>query len=335
MLKDLCMLNGISGREDSVRDYIISALPKDVSYKTDNLGNLIVKKKGKSSSKNKVMLSAHMDEVGFIVTYITNEGYLKFSTVGGIDERVIFGRSVTVGNGIHGVIGSKAFHQLNSDERMKIPKTEDMYIDIGASSKKDAETRVMIGDSAYFNSPYVEFGNGFIKSKAIDDRAGCQILLDILNSEISNDITACFLVQEEIGTRGAMTAAYSVAPDYAIVLESTTAQDIADVPEHKKVCSLGGGAVVSFMDRGTVYDMTLYRRAFEIAGEKSIPVQTKTVVAGGNDAAAIHKSAAGVKTITLSVPTRYIHSPSCVAKTDDITSVKALATALITEFCNA
>ncbi len=336
MLKELCGLNGISGREDAVREFIISKLPEECKYRVDSLGNLIVQKKGRSTPKNKVMLTAHMDEVGFIITYITDDGFLKFSCVGGIDERVIFGRAVTVGrNGAHGVIGSKAFHQLTSDERMKVPKTDDMYIDIGAKDRKEAEKYVSLGDSAYFDSEYIEFGDGFIKAKALDDRAGCMMLLNLANSDRAYDLTLCFLVQEEIGTRGAVTAAFAEQPDYAIVLESTTANDIPDVPESKKVCKLGGGAVISFMDRGTVYNTELYKKAFCVAKENKIPAQTKTVVAGGNDAAAIHKSRGGVKTVTLSVPTRYIHSPSSVAKAEDIKSVERLAAALAEEFCNA
>lgn len=335
MLKTLCELNGTSGREDEVRDYIISQLPSDCNYIIDNLGNLIVNKKGRARPKNKVMLCAHMDEVGFIVTYITDDGFLKFTTVGGIDERVIFGRSVKVGTKeVNGVIGSKAFHQLTGEEKTKVPKVEDMYIDIGARNKREAEKFVVVGDCAYFNSQYVEFGKGFVKAKALDDRAGCQILLDILDSKVSFDLTVCFLVQEEIGTRGAGVAAFSQDPDYAIVIETTTAQDIVDVPENKKVCKLGEGAVISFMDRGTVYDMQLYRKTFEVAWEKNIPCQTKTVIAGGNDAAAIHKSRGGIKTITLSVPTRYIHSPSSVAKLDDIYNVKLLAISLAEELAD-
>lgn len=335
MLKDLCLINGTSGREKAVRDFIVSRIPKDCEYEIDRLGNVICHKKGKNRAKNKVMLSAHMDEVGFIVTYICDNGMLKFDTVGGIDERVIFGRSVTLESGARGVIGSKAFHQLEGDERDTLPKVRDMYIDIGAGSKKEAEKYVNLGDAAYFDSEYVEFGDGFVKAKAIDDRAGCMILLEMLGSELEYDAEICFVVQEEIGTRGSGVAAFSVAPDYAIVLESTTASDISGVSGNKKVCKLGEGAVVSYMDRGTVYDAELYKRAFELAGKNGIKIQTKTVVAGGNDAAAIHRSGAGVRTVAVSVPTRYIHSASSVAKLEDIESVKKLANLLQEDFANA
>lgn len=335
MLKELCMINGTSGREKAVREFIISKIPADCEYEVDRLGNIICHKKGKHAAKNKVMLSAHMDEVGFIVTYICDDGMLRFHNVGGIDERVVFGRSVTLESGARGVIGGKAVHQLDGDEKETLPKIADMFIDIGARNKKEAEKFVNLGDAAYFDSEYTEFGDGFVKAKALDDRAGCMILIDMLNSELEYDVEICFVVQEEIGTRGAAVAAFSVAPEYAIVLESTTASDISGVSGNKKVCRLGEGAVVSYMDRGTLYDSELYRRAFELAEKNGIKVQTKTVVAGGNDAAAIHKSGAGVKTIAVSVPTRYIHSASSVAKLEDIDSVKKLAFILAEDFANA
>lgn len=333
MLKTLCELNGTSGREHAVREFIISKLPKDVDYRIDAIGNLIVNKKGKQRAKNKVVLDAHMDEVAFIITYITDDGYLKFAPVGGIDERVVFGRTITVGNkSVVGVIGGKAVHHLSSDEKDKLPKIQDMFIDIGAESKDEALDYVSLGDIAYFKSDFIEFGEGFIKSKALDDRFGCSLMLDMISTELPYDLTFSFSVQEEIGTRGASCMAFSENPDYVIVIETTTAADIPDVPSEKKVCLLGDGAVVSFMDSGTLYDKDLYEKAFEIAEKNNIKCQTKTVVAGGNNAAAIHKSRGGIKTLAISAPTRYIHSPSCVVKRDDIEAVSKLVWLMAQEF---
>lgn len=329
MLKTLCELNGTSGREEAVREFLIAHLPKDVSYTVDALGNLIVEKQGANRAKNKVMLASHMDEVGLIITYITEDGFLRFACVGGIDSRALFGKAVKVGEqGVSGVIGGKAVHQLTKDEKNTIPEAEDLLIDIGARSKAEAESLVSLGDNAYFDSEYIEFGDGFIKSKAIDDRAGNLIMLEMLQSDLPYDMTFCFTVQEEIGTRGAAAVTDTVAPDYAIVLESTTASDLPDVSGYRQVCKTGGGAVVGFMDRGTVYDKSLYDLAFRLAKENDIPCQTKTMVAGGNDASAIHKAAGGVKTVAVSVPCRYIHSASCVAKKEDIDSVARLARVL-------
>ena len=329
MLKTLCELNGTSGREEAVREFLIAHLPKDVSYTVDALGNLIVEKRGANRAKNKVMLASHMDEVGLIITYITEDGFLRFACVGGIDSRALFGKAVKVGEqGVSGVIGGKAVHQLTKDEKNTVPEAEDLLIDIGARSKAEAESLVSLGDNAYFDSEYIEFGDGFIKSKAIDDRAGNLIMLEMLQSDLPYDMTFCFTVQEEIGTRGAAAVTDTVAPDYAIVLESTTASDLPDVSGYRQVCKTGGGAVVGFMDRGTVYDKSLYDLAFRLAKENDIPCQTKTMVAGGNDASAIHKAAGGVKTVAVSVPCRYIHSASCVAKKEDIDSVARLARVL-------
>lgn len=329
MLKTLCELNGTSGREEAVREFLLAHLPKDASYTVDALGNLIVEKRGANRAKNKVMLASHMDEVGLIITYITDDGFLRFACVGGIDSRALFGKAVKVGEqGVSGVIGGKAVHQLTKDEKNTVPEAEDLLIDIGARTKAEAESLVSLGENAYFDSEYIEFGDGFIKSKAIDDRAGNLIMLEMLQSDLPYDMTFCFTVQEEIGTRGAAAVTDTVAPDYAIVLESTTASDLPDVSGYRQVCKTGGGAVVGFMDRGTVYDKSLYDLAFRLAKENGIPCQTKTMVAGGNDASAIHKAAGGVKTVAVSVPCRYIHSASCVAKKEDIDSVARLARVL-------
>jgi endoglucanase len=297
------------------------------------LGNLIVEKKGETTPKNKVALFAHMDEVGFIVTYINSEGYVYVSNVGGIDNSALFGKKITV-NGLVGVAGSKAIHQCSADERKKIPEISAVSVDFGFENKEQAEKYISLGDLGYFKSDFIPFGNKMLKAKALDDRVGCAVMLELLQEKSKIDYTCVFTVQEEIGTRGATVSAYTVNPDYAIVIETTTASDIPDTPDHKKVCKTGGGAVVSFMDRATLYDRELYKRAFEIANNNNIPCQTKTVVAGGNDAGAIHKSAGGIKTIAVSLPCRYIHSGSSVCNTKDIESVERLARELLKELAN-
>lgn len=330
MIKELCTLPGISGRESAVREYIIEKIKDYAEYSVDPLGNLIVFKKGKNPAKNKVMLDAHMDEVGLIITAITSEGYLRFAKVGGIDTRVIIGRTVKVGDkAVNGVIGIKPVHLVDKSAEADIPKADDLYIDIGAKNKEEAETLVRLGDAAWFVGDFVEFGNGFIKSKALDDRAGCAILINMIQSELEYDAWFSFSVQEEIGTRGAQASAFSIAPDYAIVVETTTAADISGVKDEKRVCICGKGGTVSFMDRSTLYSRELFDKAFEIAEKNGIACQPKTLVAGGNDAGAIHKSRGGVKVLTVSVPCRYLHSPSCVIKYSDVEEslklIKAMA----------
>lgn len=340
-LRDLCLIDGISGREKNVRDYICNIasglISNDTdSIKTDPMGNLIVFRKGKKTPENKVMISAHMDEVGFIVSYICDNGFLRFTNVGGVDSKVVCGRAVSVGdNGVNGVIGQKVMHLCEGDEISSCKEISSLYIDIGADSKEEAEKLVSIGDSVHFKSDYVEFGNNKIKAKAIDDRFGCAVMLKMLEAEFEYDTYFAFLVQEEVGCRGAGAAVFGIRPDYAIVLEATTASDIAFVDKENQVCRQGEGAVVSFMDRSTVYDMELFKGAFTLAKDRNIKIQPKTTVAGGNDAGTIHKSCEGVKTIAISLPCRYIHSATCVADKNDMDACYELAKALNEVYANA
>ncbi len=331
-LKELCLLPGISGREDKVRNYIISKIDGHCEYNVASLGNLIAFKKGLKTPAHKIMIDAHMDEVGLIVTGADSDGFLKFSKVGGIENSVITGKSVKIGeNNIPGVLGIKPIHLIKKDEEQNIPETDDLYIDIGAASKEEALSLVQPGEEVHFDSEFIEFGDGFIKSKAIDDRAGCAVMIDLICSELEYDCYFSFSVQEEVGTRGAKVSSYTIDPEYAIILETTTAADISGVKGEQRVCVCGEGGAVSFMDKATVYDISLYRKALETAGKYGIKAQPKTRVAGGNDAGAVHKSRSGVKVLTISVPTRYLHSPSCVCKFDDILQVRGLAKAMISE----
>ncbi len=322
LLKELCLINGISGDESAVREYIITQIKDYCDYTVDNLGNLICFCKGKKKSDKKLMICAHMDEVGFIATYINDDGTLSFGEVGGIDTSVIIGRQVKIGD-ISGVIGSTAVHNLLKDERENPPKTDSLYIDIGADSKEEAEKYVHLGDSVCFDSEFLEMGR-CIKSKAIDDRAGCAMMIKLIQEQPEYDTYFVFNTQEEIGLRGSRVSAFAVQPDFAIVLESTTAGDIDGVSGAKKVCELGKGAVVGFMDRSTVYDKQLYKLAFSTAEEYGLPCQTKTMIAGGNDSGAIHITGRGVRTIAVSVPCRYLHSPSCVINSADLDNTLAL-----------
>ncbi len=334
-LRDLCLINGISGDEKKVRDYIISRIEGKCQYKIDPMGNILAFKKGKETPKNKVMLSAHMDEVGFIVTYTCDNGCLKFTNVGGVDPKVAVGRSVKIGESVMGVIGNKALHLTKGDEEKTVPTLDKLYIDIGAKNKEEAEKLVSLGDPVYFVSDFVTFGKDKIKAKAIDDRFGCAIMIKLIESDLPYDCNFAFLVQEEVGCRGAAPAVYSIRPDYAIVLEATTASDISGVSEENSVCVQGKGAVVSFMDRSTIYNRDLFKGAFALAKDKGIAVQTKTTVAGGNDAGAIHKACEGVYTIAVSLPCRYIHSGTSVGDTRDMTACFDLAKALYEEYANA
>ena len=316
LLETLCTLNGISGREDSVREYILEEIaPHVTDVQIDPLGSIIAFKKGKNRAKTDLMLSAHMDEVGLIVTHITADGKLKFAPVGGIDKRILPGKKVLVGD-VPGVIGARPVHLLKSEEKGAAVPLDDLFIDIGAKEKEDAERAVSLGDPVCFDS-LIDFSGSTVKAKAIDDRAGCAILIDLIKMPLEYDMTVVFCVQEEIGLRGARAAAYSVDPEAAIVVESTTAADIPGIEPEKQVCHVGDGPVLSFMDRSTIYDKDYYQLALALAKAESIPCQIKQAVAGGNDAGAIHTTKSGVRTIAVSLPCRYLHGPvGLIAQSD-------------------
>ena len=328
-VKYLAALNGTSGDETDVTEAIIKLLPEDVIYQVDPFGNLIVEKTGREQPKSKIMIDAHTDEVGFIVTHINGDGSLSFAPVGGILPYVVFGRQVMFKNGVYGAIAAVPLHLLKGDEKDSQPKISDLRIDIGAKDKEEAEKLVQPGDCAYFTGEQFDFGDGFMSGKALDDRVGCAIMLELMKKELPYDCTFSFSVQEEIGTRGASVSAFTVNPDIAIVLETTTACDISGVKGEKRVCELGKGPVVSYMDRSTIYDRELYKLAFDTAKEIGVQCQTKTVVAGGNDSGAIHKTAGGIRTTAVSLPCRYLHSPNCVIKESDLYETVKLAEALI------
>lgn len=335
LLEKLCLLNGTSGDESKVREFIISEISGYCEYSVDPLGNIIAYKKGRSAAKNKVMVSAHMDEVGMIVTSVNSDGTLTVSPVGGVDPRVVIGRPVRVGDGgIVGVIGAKAVHNLSAEEKKTAPKFTALYADIGAEDKSAAENLVNLGDRVHFDSEFLRFGDGFVKGKAIDDRFGCCVMIEMIQSELSYDCVFTFVVQEEVGLRGARTAAYTADPDFALVLEATTAADIPLASGEKRCCELGKGAVVSHMDRSTIYDRELYEISRKAAEENGINWQTKTMVAGGNDSGAIHISRGGVRTMAISAPCRYLHSPSCVVKLSDLEDCQRLAKIMIEKMCS-
>lgn len=318
LLEKLCMCGGISGDEDEVRELIINEIkPYADDIQVDSLGNLFVKKKGKNRAISKLMLSAHMDEVGLIVTDITMDGYLKFDEVGGIDRRILPGKRVLVGkNKLHGIIGIKPIHLCRGDDKSTIPEMTDMYIDIGANSRQDALSVTDYGESITFVSDF-SHNHDTITAKALDDRFGCLVLIELIKSELEYDMEFVFAVQEEVGLRGAKTAAYTVDPEFALVIETTTAADIPEVDEHRQVCNLSGGAVISFMDRRTIYDKDMIDLAFACGEEQGVNVQYKRAVAGGNDAGVIHSSRGGVRTLAISLPCRYLHSPSSVVNRQD------------------
>ncbi len=331
LIRKLCALPGASGNEDAVREAIIEEIRDHCTFETDALGNLIVFKKGARPAKKKLLLSAHMDEVGFIVTAVESDGLLRFAPVGGIDPAAVVGKHVLVGEkGIHGVVGIKPIHLCEKDECDTVPKMADLTIDIGAKDAEEARKAVAVGDYAVFNSPVRTLGDGFLCGRALDDRAGCAVLIELIRSPLPVDCAFAFTVQEETGCTGGKTAAYAVEPDIGIAIETTTAGDLPGA--ESPVCKLGNGPVVSFMDKGTVYSRELFRAALDTAAEKGIPCQIKEGVSGGNESRSVQSARAGAQVLAVSAPCRYLHSPSCLLKSGDLEAMMRLLPALMERF---
>ncbi|MBQ8267233.1 MAG: M42 family peptidase [Clostridia bacterium] len=329
LLKQLCMLDGTSGDESNVREFVISQINEYCEYKVDNLGNIIAFKKGNKLPAKKVLIDAHLDEVGLIVTHIESNGFLRFKTVGGIDTAALMFRRVLINGKTLGVIGGKPVHLCEGDERKKLPDADSLYIDIGVTSDDEAKKFVLVGDCAVMCSDFAVTGDKVL-TKALDDRVGCLVLIDLLKQDAEYDFYASFSVQEEVGLRGAGVVAFTVEPDAAIVIDGTTAADVADVAPSKQVCRQGAGAVVSFMDGATSYDREYYNAALN----SGIPAQSKCAVAGGNNSGAIHLSRGGVRTVALSVPCRYIHTSGSVCDMCDIIAVRDLTRYMINQIAS-
>ena len=342
-LEELCLLPGVSSFEEPVREYIKEKALEECGADrvwTDVLGTLYVEKKASPKARKaalkasgdpnwtqpKLMMAAHMDEVGFIITHIEENGYLRFLTMGGIDKRVVLGRKVYVGpKMVPGVIGLKAIHLTTPAERELAPDFTSMYIDIGAKSGDEARKLVDLGDEVVFHSDFLEFGEGRIKAKAIDDRFGCAVMLALMKEELPMDVTCAFTVQEELGTRGAFGAAYSVAPDIALIFEGASCSDLPTISEDNKITRIGAGPVLGLADGSTIYDRGLFELQSALADEAGIPWQVKQKMAGGTDAAAIQRSLSGIRVANISAAVRNIHSASTIASKEDMEKAYELA----------
>lgn len=338
-IKVLSLAFAPSGREGEVRNLITEYVtPYADGIVTDKLGNLIVTVQGMRHDR-KMMINAHMDEVGFIITEITDDGKLRFSALGGIDTAVLTGKRVTVegigGVKIHGVISATPFHLLKKEDREKTPDIDSLMIDIGANNRESTESCVKIGCFATFGSMFYELGDTKIKGKALDDRLGVLLMIyqimRMKRERISRpfDTVFAFTVKEELGLSGANTAAFSVSPNAAVVLETTAVADIHGVSSEKTVAVGGLGGVISPMDRGTVYPRNFVDAAVSIAEKNGVRCQLKRYVSGGNDSSAISRALDGIPTLAISAPTRYLHSPSCVLDLRDAEEMHGLLSAII------
>ncbi len=346
LIKKLSLAFGPSGCEDRVREIIKEyALGFSNDVRTDRLGNLICRMSFgdmEVPNRKRIMLSAHTDEVGFMIDGICEDGMLSFGCVGGIDSSVLSGRHVTVGNEkklLSGVICSKAVHHKSGDERKKAPSADKLYIDIGFDSREECQKHISIGDFGTFDSEFAVFGKNkkMLKCKALDDRLSCAAMLCIMeelaDKPIKGNVDAyfCFTVREEIGYTGALCAANAINPDLAIVLETTAISDLPSTEEHLRVATLGGGVVVSLADRSTIYKRELAELAMKVAKREKISAQIKKYVSGGNDAGKIQRALGGIDVLALSIPTRYLHSPACVASIEDYEAQRELTRAILCE----
>lgn len=325
ILKELSEAVGVSGQEDAVRKLILEAIDGHAeNIRIDALGSITAIKPGTDgANRPRIMLAAHMDEVGFMVQGYDGDGLIRFTNVGGIDARIMPGLRVKVGDkGLPGVVVWTPIHK-NRDQN--VVKMDNLRIDIGATSKDGARGQVKRGERIAFDSPYVEMSDKIRRGKAFDDRVGCSLLVDLLQGgPYPVDVLAAFTVQEEIGTRGARVAAQILQPDLAVVLEGTTAHDLPDPTaepderEHRNPTTrLGDGPALTVMDASMITDPRLLGWLRETAAANNIPYQHKTALGGGTDAGAIHIANSGVPSAVVSVPCRYIHSPAALMNIDD------------------
>lgn len=325
LLEMLSNASGTSGFEGEVRNIIKEEIKNFVDeIQTDRMGNIIAHKKGNGP---KVMVDAHMDEVGFVITGYNEDGTLNFHSLGGINSKVIPSKVVLVGRyRIPGVVGVKPIHLQSLDERNKSFAYEACCIDIGSNSKEETKKIINLGDYAVFDTEFGNFGDGLVKGKALDDRVGCFVLIEALKESYDCDLYAVFNVQEEVGERGAYVSAFNIRPDIGIALEGTICADMVNVPKHLRATEVGKGPALSIMDRTSIFDEQILSDIIKIANKKKLPYQFRRAAAGGNDAGAIAGSGEGAKVATISVPCRYIHSSVSVCSLSDIDNAKKLLT---------
>ena len=324
-LKELTELNGGSGDEEKVREFIKSKIESLVDeVEVDRLGNLIAFKKGKRDDL-KIGILAHMDEVSFMITAINDDGTLSFRPVGGIDPRVVIGKRLVI-NEIQGVVGYKPIHlQKEMKDKVNFDKLK-IY---AGFSKKDEVKGVKVGDYAYFSTRYEE-SRGFATSKAFDDRVGCSIMIDLIrDSDPKFDTYFIFTVGEEIGLLGSSVVMEELDLDAAIILEGTTAGDLPSADKDRWATHLGDGPVFTFFHRGYVVDKRVMEALVETAENNGIPYQMKRRTAGGTDAASIARTGRGAPAGVVSVPSRYIHSPLSVINLEDYENTFKLVKNLI------
>jgi putative aminopeptidase FrvX len=339
LLERLCDIPGVSGFEGPVREAIAGIVePLVDEMRVDALGNLIAVRRGTSGFR--LMLDAHMDEVGFMVQHVDEKGFISFTPIGGWDPRLLPGHMLTIvnrdGKPVFGVIGSHPPHIQKASDREKVIPVEEMYLDVGAATGQEVhEMGVVIGDPIVMHYPARRIGKDTVMGKALDDRAGCAAVIKALEALRSADVEAtliaAFVVSEERGLIGARTAAYQIEPDMAVAVEGTVAADVPGVPAQRQPSGQGKGPAITVADGNVIVPQRMVRALAGIAEREGIPYQFKLPPTGGTDAGAIHQSRGGVLTGVLSVPCRYIHSPLSTCRLADFDNTWKLLAA----FCRA
>jgi endoglucanase len=328
LLKKLCETDGIAGTEDAIRDLVRTSLePLCDEVRIDALGNVIGHKVAAApveGAHRSVMLAAHMDEIGFLVTHVDEEkGFVRLNPVGGFDPRTLVAQRVTVhtdSGRLRGVLGTKPIHVMTDEEKARKPDLKLFYVDLGLPAKTVVE-KVQAGDMVTLERDFANIGDG-VTGKALDDRTGVYVMIEamrkVAGEALGVDVFAVATVQEEVGVRGAQTSAFGVEPDLAIVLDVTVASDVPDAKSHEYVTVLGEGAAIKLMDGSLIADRAMVRALRRLAQEKGIPHQLEILPRGGTDGGAIQRSRAGVRTAGISIPTRYLHSTVEMAYTSDL-----------------
>lgn len=341
LLKKLSEAAGVPSREEKIRAILRQELEGKVDeLSVDPMGNLIAVKRSGKQGAPKVMVAAHMDEIGFLVRHIDDRGFIRVHNVGGFDTRNLFARQVTVHASLSGeeLLGlmnpaGKPIHISTPEERNKIPTLDAFYIDTGLDAD-EVRAKVRLGDMVTLRQEFHDMGR-VVTGKALDDRQGCWVLVETIkqlqDAEMNADLIAAFTVQEEVGLRGAITSAYAGDADVGIALDTTLAVDTPEIKEHQRVTQLGKGTALKVMDSSIISTRWLLDHFMELAEANGIDYQLEVLPLGGNDAAAIQKSRGGIPSITLSTPSRYVHTVTEMVAKSDLEGAVALLTRFLQE----
>ncbi|OYT53425.1 MAG: peptidase M42 [Candidatus Altiarchaeales archaeon ex4484_2] len=336
LIEELCRASGVSGFEKDVASVMKKQLQESCEkVEEDSFGNVIARK---GKGEKKIMLAAHMDEIGLMVKHINEKGFISFIKIGGIDDRILLNQRVIIKSregDVPGIIGSKPPHLQKDDERKKVIKHGDMFIDIGAKDRKDADKKIAVGDPILFEANYGSLNKKLFYGKAIDNRIGCYVMLKVMEKlprDIKSTIYAVATAQEEVGLKGARVSAFKLEPDYAFAIDTTIAGDTPQIKENESDLKVGEGPAITITEasgRGVVTHPKLRDLLIKTAKKHKIPYQVDVLEGGMTDAAIIYMTRAGVPSGVISIPCRYIHSSSGVFSIDDVNnSIKLLVNAL-------